>query len=271
MIKRICAAFLITGLFLASYGCGARQHEGQAQEKVTLTVFAAASLTETLQEIAGNYQLEAPEIEIVFNFDSSGTLKTQIEEGADCDIFLSASPKQLNQLDIESATTDNPEKLDFIDSETRLQLLQNKVVLVTPPGNPKGIGSFQEILEKAELIALGNEDVPAGKYSEEILMYLGIWEALKEGNKITYGSNVKEVTTQVAEGAADCGIIYLTDAVSASLQVVDTAENTMCSPVIYPAAILKNSVHKQEAKAFLEYLQTDEAAAVFERVGFSAK
>ena len=229
-------------------------------ESVQLTVFAAASLTETLNEISGQYKTVAPNVELVFNFDSSGTLKTQIEEGADCDLFLSAAQKQMNALQDE----------DLINTDTRVDLLENKVVLAVPEGNPADIQSFEDIgTDQCKLIALGNEDVPVGSYSVEILTNLGILDELESGNKITYGSNVKEVTTQVKEAAADCGIVYATDAYSAGLETVDEATADECGPVIYPAALTASTEHADEAQAFLDYLSTDDAAAIFESVGFA--
>ena len=229
-------------------------------ESVQLTVFAAASLTETLNEIAEQYKTVAPNVELVFNFDSSGTLKTQIEEGADCDLFLSAAQKQMNALQDE----------DLINTDTRIDLLENKVVLAVPEGNPADIQSFEDIgTDQCKLIALGNEDVPVGSYSVEILTNLGILNELESGNKITYGSNVKEVTTQVKEAAADCGIVYATDAFSAGLETVDQATAEECSPVIYPAALTASTEHADEAQAFLDYLTTDDAAAIFASVGFA--
>ncbi len=229
-------------------------------ESVQLTVFAAASLTETLNEISEQYKTVAPNVELVFNFDSSGTLKTQIEEGADCDLFLSAAQKQMNALEEEN----------LINADTRIDLLENKVVLAVPEGNPADIQSFEDIgTDKCKRIALGNEDVPVGSYSIEILTNLGILDELESGNKITYGSNVKEVTTQVKEASADCGIVYATDAYSAGLETVDEATADECRQVIYPAALTASTAHAEEAQAFLDYLTTDDAAAIFESVGFA--
>lgn len=229
-------------------------------ESVQLTVFAAASLTETLNEIAEQYKTVAPNVELVFNFDSSGTLKTQIEEGADCDLFLSAAQKQMNALEEEN----------LINADTRVDLLENKVVLAVPEGNPADIQSFEDIgTDKCKLVALGNDDVPVGSYSVEILTNLGILDELESSNKITYGSNVKEVTTQVKEAAADCGIVYATDAYSAGLETVDEATADECRQVIYPAALTASTAHAEEAQAFLDYLTTDDAAAIFESVGFA--
>lgn len=229
-------------------------------ESVQLTVFAAASLTETLNEISEQYKTVAPNVELVFNFDSSGTLKTQIEEGADCDLFLSAAQKQMNALEEEN----------LINADTRIDLLENKVVLAVPEGNPADIQSFEDIgTDKCKLVALGNDDVPVGSYSIEILTNLGILDELESSNKITYGSNVKEVTTQVKEAAADCGIVYATDAYSAGLETVDEATADECRQVIYPAALTASTAHAEEAQAFLDYLTTDDAAAIFESVGFA--
>ena len=240
----------------------------EAAEQVELIVFAAASLQETLTQIAELYQAVAPNVTLIFSFDSSGTLKTQIQEGADCDLFISAAQKQMNQLDAAADPEVNTEGLDFVEQGTRVDLLENKVALVVPEGNPANINSFADIAN-CESIALGNDDVPVGQYSIEILTNLGLLEGLESGSKITYGSNVKEVTTQVSEGTVDCGVIYATDAFSAGLTVVDEATAEMCGQVIYPAAVMKNSANPDAAKAFLDFLSTDEAMACFEAVGFS--
>ena len=246
-----------------------------AEESAELIVFAAASLTETLNAIAENYSAAHPGVTFQFNFDSSGTLKTQIQEGADCDLFLSAGQKQMNQLDIAASADVNTEGLDFVDDDTRVDLLENKVVLCVPEGNPKGIESFDDLAEhlKAEdiLFCMGNSDVPVGQYTQKILTYYGLDEAaLAAAGVITYGSNVKEVTTQVSEASVDAGVIYCTDATSAGLGFVDEATAEMCGQVIYPAAVMKSAVSPDAAREFLAYLQTKEAGDVFESVGFTA-
>ena len=244
---------------------------GDTAEAVELYVFAAASLTESLDQIIEDYMSVAPNVTIVPTYDSSGTLKTQIQEGADCDVFISAAPKQMNQLDAEGGE-ENTEGLDFVDSATRLDLLENKVALAVPEGNPKGIESFDQLAELLKsgdvALAIGNSDVPVGQYTQKIFAYYGIDEAAIAGC-LTYGSNVKEVTTQVSEAAVDCGIIYATDAFSAGLTTVDGATAEMCGQVIYPAAVLKTSQHPDEAQAFLDYLSSADASAVFESVGFT--
>ena len=246
-----------------------------AAEPVELIVFAAASMTETLTQIADLYKQVAPNVTLVFNFDSSGTLKTQIEEGADCDVFISAAPKQMNQLDASrDADGGNPDGLDFVLQGTRIDLLENKVALAVPEGNPAGINSYDDLIaalkDGSVLLAMGNADVPVGQYTQKILAYYALSEEdLAAAGSLTYGSNVKEVTTQVSEGAVDCGIIYATDAFSAGLTVVDTATAEMCGQVIYPAAVLNITKQEEAARAFLEYLTSDEASAVFEAVGFT--
>ena len=239
-----------------------------------LIVFAAASMTETLTEIGDLFMEANPGVEIVFNFDSSGTLKTQIEEGADVDVFISAGQKQMNQLDITSDPEVNTDGLDFVLADTRFNILENKVALAVPEGNPAGIESYDDWAAKLGageiFMAMGNEDVPVGQYTQKILAYYELSEEdLAAAGSITYGSNVKEVTTQVREAIVDCGIIYQTDAYSAGLTVIDTATAEMCGPVIYPAAILRTSRHPDAAQAFLDYITDDAGDAVFAAVGFT--
>ena len=239
-----------------------------------IIVFAAASMTETLTELKDTFEAANPGVTITCNFDSSGTLKTQIEEGADCDLFLSAGQKQMNQLDIEADAAVNTDGLDFVDGATRINLLENKVSLCVPEGNPKGIDSFDALAAALKdgdvLLAMGNSDVPVGQYTQKILAYYELSEEeLSNAGCITYGTNVKEVTTQVSEGSVDCGVIYCTDAFSAGLIIVDYATPEMCGQIIYPAAVLKTAQNPDAAKAFLDYLTGPEAAAVFENVGFS--
>ena len=265
---------LIPMLLVALLTCGATAGYALAEEPVELVVFAAASMTETLTEIKAAYEQEHPDVTLVFNFDSSGTLKTQIEEGAACDVFISAGQKQMNQLDAAADASVNPNGLDFVDGATRIDLLENKVTLVVPEGNPKGVESFDQLAQLLAsgdvLLAMGNSDVPVGQYTQKILTFYGLDEAeLAKAGVLTYGTNVKEVTTQVSEASVDCGVIYGTDAYSAGLTVVDSATAEMCGQVIYPAAVLKTSANPEQAKAFLDYLTGEQASAVFEGVGFS--
>ena len=270
----IAAALTACGGATSSTASSAAVSEA-AGESVELIVFAAASLTETLNAIAQDYSAENPGVTFRFNFDSSGTLKTQIQEGADCDLFISAGQKQMNQLDITASADVNIDGLDFVDPSTRVDLLENKVVLCVPEGSHKGIDSFDALAEhlKAQdiLFCMGNSDVPVGQYTQKILAYYDLdEEALAADGVITYGSNVKEVTTQISEGSVDAGVVYCTDAYSAGLTPVDEATAEMCGQVIYPAAVLKAAPNAEAAREFLAYLQTDRAATVFEGVGFVA-
>ena len=244
-------------------------------EPVELIVFAAASMTETMNQIAELYKAKAPNVTLTYNFDSSGTLKTQIQEGAECDLFISAGQKQMNQLDITADPEVNTDKLDFVLEGTRINLLENRVTLCVPEGNPKDIKSFDDLADKLKegsvLMAMGNSDVPVGQYTKKILAFYGLdEEKLAKDGVITYGTNVKEVTTQVTEASVDCGVVYCTDAFSAGLTPVDYATKEMCGQVIYPAAVLNISKNQEAAKEFLAYLQTDEAMKVFEAVGFAS-
>lgn len=256
-MKKLLSLLLALSLALALTACGSKDDgandadtQDDAAEPVELIVFAAASMTETLNEIAGMYKEVAPNVTLTFNFDSSGKLLTQISEGADCDLFISAAPEQMNAMDgsLIDDKDKNPDGLDLIVTDSRIDLLENKVTLAVPEGNPKGIESFDQLAELLKsgdvLLAIGNSDVPVGQYTQKIFAYYGLDEAALT-DCLTYGNNVKEVTTQVSEASTDCGIIYATDAYSAGLTVVDSATAEMCGQVIYPAAVLKGE--KEEA------------------------
>lgn len=285
-MKRLAALSLALALALGLTACGggapgaadtpAQNSGGPAQEEtVDVVVFAAASMEATLTQIAGQYKEVAPNVNLIFTFDSSGTLRTQIQEGAVCDLFISAAQKQMNQLDAADTTGANTEGHDFVLSDSRINLVENKVVLAVPDDDPKGIQSFSDLAsDKLDLLCLGNDDVPVGAYSLQILESLGIDIAALEGDgKVTYASNVSEVANQVKEGAVDCGIIYATDAFTYELTVVDQAAADMCSQVIYPAAVMKcgtDETSQAAARAFLDYLHTDESAIdLLEGVGFT--
>lgn len=224
-----------------------------------------ASLQESLNQAIAAYEAVNESITIVPTYDSSGTLKTQIQEGADCDVFISAAPKQMNQLDAQGGE-ENSEGLDFVDSATRLNLLENKVILAVPEENPKGVETFDqlaELLKSGEImLAMGNSDVPVGQYTQKIFSYYRIDEAA-----VAHPPDLRlQCQGGHHPGQRSCrgrGIIYATDAFSAGLTVVDKATADMCGQVIYPAAVMKNSANPEAAKAFLDFLSTDEA------VGFS--
>ena len=281
--KTIFAKMTMCSLMLtALFGCGQASQtadgaqDTQSAQTTELTVFAAASMTETLNQIAEDYKTVDPNVSLTFSFASSGDLLSQIKEGADCDVFISAAPKQMNALDgsLKDDADKNPDGLDELLDGTRIDLLENKVVLAVPEGNPKNIVSFDKLADRLGagegFLAIGNSDVPVGQYTRKIFVHYGLDEqSLADAGVLTYGSNVKEVTTQVIEGAVDCGIIYATDAYSAGLESVDEATADMCGQVIYPAAVLRNSAHPDEAKAFLDYLIGEDAGKVFESVGFT--
>ena len=282
-MKKLFAMLIAAVMVLSLAACAAPATEETAApeetvpeaEPVELIVFAAASMTETMNQIAELYKAKAPNVTLTYNFDSSGTLKTQIQEGAECDLFISAGQKQMNQLDITADPEVNTDKLDFVLEGTRINLLENRVTLCVPEGNPKDIKSFDDLADKLKegsvLMAMGNSDVPVGQYTQKILAFYGLdEEKLAKGGVITYGTNVKEVTTQVTEASVDCGVVYCTDAFSAGLTPVDYATKEMCGQVIYPAAVLNVSKNQEAAKEFLAYLQTDEAMKVFEAVGFAS-
>lgn len=268
-MKRIIAVLMAAALLCAALaGCGTEAPERE------LTVFAAASLTETLTELGARFEAAHPGVKLVFNFGSSGKLADQIAAGADCDLFLSAAPKQMNQLDLSQDEEKNPNRCDFVDPATRLDLLENKVALAVPDGNPKGIDSFDRLAEALRagdvLLAMGGEGVPVGQYTQKILAYYGLDEAaLAAGSLLSYGEDVKAVATQISEKLVDCGVIYQTDAAAAKLTVVDTAAEAMCGRVIYPAAVLKRAKNPALAKDFLAFLQTPEAGELFSAVGFT--
>lgn len=281
-MRKLFAMLIAAVMVLSLAACAAPATEETAApeetvpeaEPVELIVFAAASMTETMNQIAELYKAKAPNVTLTYNFDSSGTLKTQIQEGAECDLFISAGQKQMNQLDITADPEVNTDKLDFVLEDTRINLLENRVTLCVPEGNPKDIKSFDDLAEKLKagsvLMAMGNSDVPVGQYTQKILAFYGLdEEKLAKDGVITYGTNVKEVTTQVTEASVDCGVVYCTDAFSAGLAPVDYATKEMCGQVIYPAAVLNVSKNQEAAKEFLAYLQTDEAMKAFEAVGFA--
>ena len=279
-MKQIAALTLALGLTLGLAACGGGAGTadspapntgaaGPESEPVEVVVFAAASMEASLTKIAGLYQEVAPEVTLTFNFDSSGTLRTQMIEGATCDLFISAGQSQMDDVDAAQGGE------DLADTATRIDLLENKVVLAVPDDNPKGITAFTDLAtDKLSLLCIGNDDVPVGGYSLEILDTLGISVAgLEAEGKITYATNVTEVANQVKEGAVDAGIIYATDANTHGLTVVDQATEDLCGQVIYPAAVMKcggSAASMAAAQAFLDWLHTDAGAVgVLENVGFT--
>lgn len=268
--KSLVCACLMSALLLPMWGCSSTP---TTSEQTEVVVFAAASLESALTQIAQTYEAQHEDVKLTFTFDSSGTLKTQIEEGAVCDLFLSAAQKQMNQLDSQDTTGANTDGLDFVYSDTRIDLLENQVVLAVPPENPGKINSFTDLASGDYLLCIGNDDVPVGAYSLEILDYLGYsLDQLEDQGKVTYASNVSEVARQVQEGVVDAGMVYATDASTYGLNVVDAATPEMCQQVIYPAAVMKSGQADSydAAEDFLTYLYTnEEAISVWKDVGFT--
>lgn len=232
--------------------------EGAAESgEQEITVSAAASLTDVLNELAENYREQDPGMKIVFTFGGSGALQTQIEEGAPVDLFFSAAEENMDALEEEG----------LIDTETRKGVLKNEIVLIAPLGETE-VSSFENILDSEPQIALGEpESVPAGKYAQEIFENLGIWEGVQ--SHTVFASNVREVLSWVEAGEADCGVVYATDAITSDqVQVVCNAPEGG-PEVLYPAAVLKDCANPEGAKEFLDYLTGDEAKKAFEAYGFT--
>ena len=233
----------------------------EVAEETEILVAAAASLKNAYEEeLIQMFEEQYPGVTVKGTYDSSGKLQTQIEEGLEADVFMSAAKKQMKALDEEG----------MIDSDSIVDLLENKIVLIVPTGSDKRIQSFEDIV-KADSIALGDPaSVPAGQYSEEALTNLGLWDQIQD--KTSFGTNVTEVLNQVAAGSADAGIVYATDAASMADQVevvAEAPEGSLKTKVIYPVAVVKDSANAEVAANFVEFLTTDEAMKIFEAYGFS--
>lgn len=273
--KKIGAVVLAVCMVLSCAGCGGSSNKGASEETTEVTteggnskilVAAAASLQATFDnELIPLFEKENPEITVEGTYASSGDLQQQIESGLDADVFFSAATSNMDTLAEEK----------LIDKDTVVDLLKNNVVLITPKDSKLGIKSFKDIT-KADTIAIGDpESVPAGKYAKEILTNLGVYNEVEK--KASLGASVTEVLSWVAEGSADAGIVYATDAQTENTngddkeaEVVATAEDSMMqTPVVYPVGVVSASTHKDEAKAFEDFLQTDEAKAILEKAGFT--
>lgn len=249
-------------------GCGEQAAKNGGEKsaadapKIELSVAAAASLTDVMKELAADYEKEHPNVKLVFNFGSSGALQQAIENGGETDLFYSAAQKQMNAL----------EQSGNLAEGTRKDLLENEVVLIVPKEGGKDINSFEELTRSdIEHIALGEpKGVPVGQYTEEILTKLGILDQVKA--KAVYGSDVRQVLSWTETGDADCGVVYATDAaVSDKVKVVAKAPKDSHKPVIYPAAVIKDTKHLDEAKDFLAFTSSDKAKKLFEKYGFECK
>ena len=238
-------------------GCGSQESNTQTNEPIELTISAAASLQDSLEELQKNYEKEHDTIKITYNFGGSGALQQQILKGAPVDLFFSAAEDKFVELVNKG----------LINKKQGTTLLTNELVLVVPKENEKNIQSFED-LKKADKIALGTpETVPAGQYSVETLKNMKLWEDVE--TKIVYTKDVRQVLTYIETENVDAGIVYKTDAlVSEKVNVIATAKGDTHTPIIYPVGVIKDSKHAEEAENFYNYLQSDEALKVFKKYGF---
>lgn len=268
--KRIRRAAMVTAVAMLAVltACGQTEskdeketgEKNEGKKPVTeLTVLAAASMTDAMQEIGEAYQETHENIEFTYQFDSSGTLKTQIEEGAPADIFISAATKQMDEL-VQG---------ELVAEDSVFPWLENKVVLIMPKDSEDGPDSFEDAAEEeVPMIAIGNEDVPVGQYTQTIYQNLGLWENIQA--KANLASNVRQVLDWVATGNAPCGVVYATDAqIEENVKVVCEAPKGSCDPVIYPAGMVSASKEKEASAEFLEYLKTEEVSEILEAYGFT--
>ena len=263
-MKKKIMTIMLAGAMAAGMSAGSVQAAAAEDASGDLYVFIAASLSNAMEDIQKDFNKEYPDVNILFNADSSGTLQTQIEEGSRCDIFFSAATKQMDALVDE----------ELADKDSVVDLLENKVVLIKPKDGETKVTGFENITD-AENIALAGEDVPVGQYSREIFKNLGIEDDINK-MEINEGKNVTEVLASVSEGSNEIGIVYETDAASVADKVDIIAEaptGSLETPVLYPVGLTIDSEASDSeaaaAKAFLEYLQTDDAMKVFEEYGFA--
>ena len=264
-MKKKNLTIMLAGAMAAGMSAGSVQAAAAEDASGDLYVFIAASLSNAMEDIQKDFNKEYPDVNILFNADSSGTLQTQIEEGSRCDVFFSAATKQMDALVDEG----------IADKDTVVDLLENKVVLIKPKDGETKVTGFENITNAANL-ALAGEDVPVGQYSREIFENLGITDEVNK-MEINEGKNVTDVLASVSEGSNEVGIVYATDAASVADSVDIIAEapaGSLQTPVLYPVGMVEDKEASDEdraaAEAFLEYLQSDEALAVFEKYGFAA-
>lgn len=266
-MKKTLSVCLTLVLAFALFGCGAQTPQGSSAasdssgDAASLTIFAAASLTQPLNDIISAYKTIAPNVTITSNYGASGALQTQIEEGAPADIFFSAAAKQMDAL----------EQGGLIDTSTKIDLLKNEIVLIVPKNLPVKVGSFGDTATDAVTkIALGDpKSVPAGQYAQDTFTFLNLWDAVS--SKATYGSDVKQVLSWVSSGNVDCGVVYKTDALAnENVKIIAEAPNGSHMPIVYPAAVVKASANQDAAKSFLKFLQSDDGMGYFIKYGFIA-
>ena len=263
-MKKKILTIMLAGAMAAGMSAGSVQAAAAEDASGDLYVFIAASLSNAMEDIQKDFNKEYPDVNILFNADSSGTLQTQIEEGSRCDIFFSAATKQMDALVDE----------ELAKKDSVVDLLENKVVLIKPKGGETKVTGFENITDAAN-IALAGEDVPVGQYAREIFKNLGIEDDVNK-MEINEGKNVTEVLASVSEGSNEVGIVYATDAASVAdkVEIIEEApEGSLKTPVLYPVGLTEDKEASDSeaaaADAFLAYLQTDEALKVFEEYGFT--
>ena len=245
-------------------GCGGASQPpapkaADAPKPVELNISAAVSMKDALAEIQTNYQKKAPHVKLVYNLGASGSLQKQIEQGATADIFISAAPKQMNELAAKN----------LVINATRKNLLENKLVLIVPKDSTLSISKLEDLQNDAvKQISIGETKVvPAGQYAEQALKNLGVWEKIQ--SKIVFAKDVRTVLTYVDTGNVDAGLVYKTDAaVSKKVKILATAPDGSHAPIIYPAAVLTGTKNQKAAEEFLSYLAGPEGKSVFEKHGF---
>ena len=264
MRKKFIAAMMAGALSVGMLSTGVFAAE-TSDLKGEVNTFIAASLSNAMEEIQKDFNETYPDVEILYNADSSGTLQTQIEEGARCDIFFSAADKQMDALVDE----------DLAKKDTVEDILENKVVLIKPKDGETKVTGFENITDAAN-IALAGDSVPVGQYSREIFENLGITDEVNK-MEINEGKNVSEVLAAVSEGSNEIGIVYATDAASVADKVDIIAEapaEALNTPVLYPVGLIEDKEASDDdtaaAEAFLEYIKSDDAMKVFEKYGFTA-
>ena len=263
MRKKLIAAMMAGVLSAGMFSTGVFAADTDLKGEVN--TFIAASLSNAMEEIQKDFNETYPDVEILYNADSSGTLQTQIEEGARCDIFFSAADKQMNALVDE----------DLAKKDTVEDILENKVVLIKPKDGETKVTGFENITDAAN-IALAGDSVPVGQYAREIFDNLGITDEVNK-MEINEGKNVSEVLAAVSEGSNEIGIVYATDAASVADKVDVIAEapaDALKTPVLYPVGLIEDKEASEDdtaaAEAFLEYIKSDDAMKVFEKYGFTA-
>ncbi|MFV0440589.1 MAG: molybdate ABC transporter substrate-binding protein [Lachnospirales bacterium] len=257
-MKKVIVALLMLSVFVT--GCSTSQSNETAVGE-TFLVAAAASMQPSLEELSLLFQEQNPDINMESTYDSSGKLQVQIEEGLEADVFISASTKQMNALDEQG----------LMDSDSIISLLENKIVLIVPDDSTLDISSFEDIL-LADKIAIGDpESVPAGQYGKEVLESLDIYDEAIE--KASLGTNVTEVLNWVAEGSADVGIVYATDAATTDKVkvVAEAPEGSLEKPVLYPIGIVGNSDNHELSEQYISFLRSEDAKSIFEQYGFVVK